>query len=285
MFNRLRERLRDSKLSMRMKLTLSLSAIAVALLSSSVISILEYSRMSHYVSDLMADNIKSVGVAQKLSEVSSQYNLDLLAVIGDESVTALPDFHQEEFMAHCDSLRKSLVSSKMLPLTDSVVYAYTAYMLTSMELDEVLLSDFIDTRTWYFERLQPQYKRLNGYIEKLDDAIYAELKKNSETFQRGFYRSIIPGAVAVGVGLLLILMLLFFILVYYVNPLYKILDGLNNYRSFNKKYTYTFDGDDQLSELNDGITELVSENQQLRKRVTDMRNKMASKPSNDNTLA
>ena len=90
---------------------------------------------------------------------------------------------------------------------------------------------------------------------------------------------------AVGVGLLLILMLLFFILVYYVNPLYKILDGLNNYRSFNKKYTYTFDGDDQLSELNDGITELVSENQQLRKRVTDMRNKMASKPSNDNTQA
>ena len=78
-----------------------------------------------------------------------------------------------------------------------------------------------------------------------------------------------------------ILMLLFFLLVYYVNPLYKMLDGLNNYRSFNRKYSYTFDGDDQLSELNDGITELVSENQQLRKRVTDMRNKMTSKNSNE----
>ncbi|MBR5176183.1 MAG: hypothetical protein IKW89_09690 [Bacteroidales bacterium] len=281
MFKRLKERIRDTKLSMRTKLTLSLSAIAVALLASSVISIMEYSRMSHYVSDLMADNIKSVGVAQKLSEVSSQYNLDILAVIGDDAVSALPDFHQEEFMAHCDSLRKSLVSDKMLPLTDSVVYAYTAYMLTSMELSDVLHSDFIDTRTWYFERLQPQFKRLNAYIDNLDDAIYAELKKNSETFQRGFYRSIIPGAVAVGVGLLLILMLLFFLLVYYVNPLYRMLEGLNNYRSFNKKYSYSFEGDDQLLELNDGITELVSENQQLRKRVTDMRNKMASKPANE----
>lgn len=281
MFKRLKERIRDTKLSMRTKLTLSLSAIAVALLASSVISILEYSRMSHYVSDLMADNIKSVGVAQKLSEVSSQYNLAILAVIGDDAVSALPDFHQEEFMAHCDSLRQSLVSDKMRPLTDSVVYAYTAYMLTSMELSDVLLSDFIDTRTWYFERLQPQFKRLNAYIDNLDDAIYAELKKNSETFQRGFYRSIIPGAVAVGVGLLLILMLLFFLLVYYVNPLYRMLEGLNNYRSFNKKYTYSFEGDDQLLELNDGITELVSENQQLRKRVTDMRNKMAPKPANE----
>ena len=281
MFKRLKERIRDTKLSMRTKLTLSLTAIAVALLASSVISILEYSRMSHYVSDLMADNIKSVGVAQKLSEVSSQYNLGILAVIGDDAVSALPDFHQEEFMAHCDSLRQSLVSDKMLPLTDSVVYAYSAYMLTSMELSDVLLSDFIDTRTWYFERLQPQFKRLNAYIDNLDDAIYAELKKNSETFQRGFYRSIIPGAVAVGVGLLLILMLLFFLLVYYVNPLYRMLEGLNNYRSFNKKYTYSFEGDDQLLELNDGITELVSENQQLRKRVTDMRNKMAPKPANE----
>jgi hypothetical protein len=259
---------------MRAKLTLSLCAIAIALLTSSVISIMEYSRMSDYVSGLIAYNIKSINVAQKLSDVSGTYNLEILKVIGDESVSTLPDFRQDEFMSHCDSLRKSLMPTKMMPLTDSVVYAYSAYMLTSLELNDVLLSDFIDTRTWYFERLQPQYHRLNQYIDNLDEAIYGDLKKNSETFERGFYRSIIPGAVAVGVGLLLILMLLFFILVYYVNPIYKMLSGLNNYRSFNKKYSYTFEGDDQLSELNDGITELAGENQQLRKRVTDLRAKI-----------
>ena len=158
-----------------------------------------------------------------------------------------------------------------MPLTDSVIYAYSAYMLTSLELDDVLLSDFIDTRTWYFERLQPQYRRLTHYIGNLEESFYADLQRNSETFERGFYRSIIPGAVAVGVGLLLILMLLFFLLAFYVNPIYKMLNGLNDYRSFNKKYTYSFEGDDQLSELNDGITELVGENQQLRKRVNDLR--------------
>ena len=149
-------------------------------------------------------------------------------------------------------------------------------MLTSLELNDVLLSDFIDTRSWYFDRLQPQYKRLNNYIDTLSDAIYDDLKKNSETFQRGFYRSVIPGAVAVMVGLLLILMLLFFILVYYVNPIYKMLAGLNNYRSYNKQYSYSFEGDDQLVELNEGITELTSENQQLRKRVSDLRAKVSS---------
>ena len=276
MFRKLADRMKEFKLTMRMKLTLSLSAIAVTLLVSSVISIMEYYRMSDYVSDLIADNIRSVNVAQKLSEVTNKYNLDLLALIGDNSVNTLPDFHQKEFMGHCDSLRNSLTSDKMVPLTDSVVYAYSAYMLTSLELNDVMLSDFIDTRAWYFDRLQPKFRRLNHYIDVLNEAIYDDLKKNSLTFQRGFYRSIIPGAVAVGVGLLLVLMLLFFLLVFYVNPIYRMLSGLSNYRSYNKKYSYSFEGDDQLVELNDGITELTGENQMLRKRVANLRAKIAS---------
>ncbi|MBP5486863.1 MAG: hypothetical protein J6Y06_04455 [Bacteroidales bacterium] len=280
MFRKVSDKIKEKGLSMRAKITLSLSAIAITLLVSSIISIMEYSRMSNYVSGLMTDNVRSINVAQKLAEVSSQYNLEILSVIGDESVNTLPDFRQAEFMNHCDSLRMSLMGEEMMPLTDSVIYAYSAYMLTSMELNDVLLSDFIDTRSWYFERLQPQYQRLNRFIDTLDEAIYQDLKKNSETFQRGFYRSIIPGAVAVLVGLLLIITLLMFILAYYVNPIYKMLSGLNNYRTLNKKYSYTFDGDDQLVELNDGIKELAGENQQLRKRVSDLREK--AKLSTDN---
>ncbi len=271
MRGKLVDKMKERRLSMKAKLTLALMAIAVTLLVSSVISIMEYSRMSHYVSDLMADNVKGINMAQNLSKVSSAYNLDLLTVIGDESIDTLPDFKRTGFVEHCDSLRRSLLSPKMMPMTDSVLYAYSAYMLTSLELEDVLKSDFIDTRTWYFERLQPKFGKLNSYIEVLSNAMYDDLKKNSETFQRGFYRSIIPGIVAVGVGLLLVLMLLFFIMAYYVDPLYKMLEGLNGYRSHNKKYSYTFDGDDQLAELNEGITEITMENQQLRKRVASLR--------------
>ena len=271
MRGKLVDKMKERRLSMKAKLTLALMAIAVTLLVSSVISIMEYSRMSHYVSDLMADNVKGINMAQNLSKVSSAYNLDLLTVIGDESIDTLPDFKRTGFVEHCDSLRRSLLSPKMMPMTDSVLYAYSAYMLTSLELEDVLKSDFIDTRTWYFERLQPKFGKLNSYIEVLSNAMYDDLKKNSETFQRGFYRSNIPGIVAVGVGLLLVLMLLFFIMAYYVDPLYKMLEGLNGYRSHNKKYSYTFDGDDQLAELNEGITEITMENQQLRKRVASLR--------------
>ena len=94
------------------------------------------------------------------------------------------------------------------------------------------------------------------------------------TFDRGFYRSIIPGMVAVLVGLLLILMLLFFMLAYYVNPIYRMLRSLDDYRTCNRKYSYDFDGDDQLSELNDGISELAAENQQLRRRISALKHEL-----------
>jgi hypothetical protein len=71
-------------------------------------------------------------------------------------------------------------------------------------------------------------------------------------------------------------MLLFFIISGYVNPIYKMLESLNAYRGSDKKYTYQFDGDDQLAELNAGITEITQENAQLRTRVLALRHKTGS---------
>ncbi|MBQ6761810.1 MAG: hypothetical protein IJP49_03585 [Bacteroidales bacterium] len=271
MFAKLKTWRNNFRLSLKMKMVLALSSIVVVLVLSSIISILEYRRMSSYVSEMIADNINGINVAQKLSNVTDNYNLQILTVIGDESINSLPDFDQQKFVFYCDSLRSSFAEKQMIPLTDSVLYAYSAYMLTSLELEEVLKSDFIDSRTWYFDRLQPPFHRLDDYLDRLSQAMYDDLQRNSENFDRGFYRSIIPGFVAVSVGVILVLLLMFFIIAYYVNPLNKMLGGLHDYQSMGRKYNYTFDGDDQLSDLNEGITELTEENRQLRRRIKLMR--------------
>ncbi len=265
------KRLKTYRLSMRAKLVLSLLSIAVILLVSSTISVMEYSSMSNYVSTLIADDVRSINVANKLADMTNNYNLEILEAIGDGMEAKLPDFDDEYFKSHCDSLRLSRSDNQAYAVADSVMYSYAAYMLTSMEFEDVVASDFINTRDWYFDRLQPRYDRLRSDLDKLTATVYSDLEANSATFDRGFYRSIIPGIVAVGVGLLLVLMLLFFILVYYVNPLYKMLSSLSDYRFLDKKYTVIFDGDDQLSDLNEGITEIANENQQLRRRIKELR--------------
>ena len=262
MFGWLKNWRNSFRLSLKAKTVLALSAIAVVLIVSGIISIVEYRRMSNYVSDMIAEDINSINVAQKLATVTDNYNLQILAVIGDDSLNSLPDFDQQGFVFYCDSLRSSFSGKNVLPLTDSVLYSYSAYMLTSLELEQV-----IQSRTWYFERLQPSFNRLSGDIDRLSQAMYDDLQANSEDFDRGFYRSIIPGIVAVSVGIILVLLLMFFIISYYVNPLKKMLDGLDDYRTMGRRYGCTFDGDDELAELNEGITELTEENRQYRRRI------------------
>ena len=267
MFGRLKNWRNSFRLTLKTKMVLSLSAIAVVLIVSGIISIVEYRRMSNYVSDMIAEDINSINVAQKLAAVTDDYNLQILTVIGDDSVNSLPDFDQQGFVSYCDSLRSIFSVENVLPLTDSVLYSYSAYMLTSLELEQVVKSDFIDSRTWYFERLQPSFNRLSGDIDRLSQAMYDDLKANSEEFDSGFHRSIVPVVVAVTVGVLLVLLLMFFIISYYVNPLNKMLEGLDDYRSLGRRDSYSFDGDDQLTELNEGITELTEENRQYRRRI------------------
>lgn len=278
MLTRLKNWWSGFRLSLRMKITLSLCAIAVVLLMSSIISMLEYRRMSNYVSTLIAEDIRNIHIAQELLDAVDSYNMNVLAVIGDDTVSSLPDFDRASFLSRCDSLKSSSVGVSAAPMADSVLYAYSAYMLASTELTDVLQSTFIDTRDWYFERLQPIYGRMRGYLDTLSGEMYQELQQNSEDFDSGLYRSIIPSFVAVLVGIILVFLFLSFILSDYVNPIYKMLAALRNYRKYKHKYSYTLNGSDQLADLNVEISELTEESRQVRRRLAELRERNDASP-------
>lgn len=256
---------------MKKKLFFSLGSLAMILLLSSVISILEYRRMSDYVSELIASNIKSINLSQKLADITQEYNDQMLAVVVQNDISLMPDFNLTYFNAQSDSLRSSFTSSKMLPKVDSVVMSFDAFMKTSLKFDEVFLADSVDTGEWFFGSLQPRYTKLRQDLNSLNEVIHEELRDNSANFDAGFYRSIIPGVVSVGAGLLLILLLLYFTMVYYVRPIYRMSDGVDSYRVSGRRYIYEFDGDDQLANINSGLTEIIEENVELKRRLKNLR--------------
>ena len=256
---------------MKKKLFFSLGSLAMILLLSSVISILEYRRMSDYVSELIASNIKSINLSQKLADITQEYNDQMLAVVVQNDISLMPDFNLAYFNAQSDSLRSSFTSSKMLPKVDSVVMSFDAFMKTSLKFDEVFLADSVDTGEWFFGSLQPRYTKLRQDLNSLNEVIHEELRDNSADFDAGFHRSIIPGVVSVGAGLLLILLLLYFTMVYYVRPIYRMSDGVDSYRVSGRRYIYEFDGDDQLANINSGLTEIIEENVELKRRLKNLR--------------
>lgn len=262
---------KDSRSSIRKKVYLSLGSLAAILLLSGVLAILEYRRMSDYVSELIASNIKSINHSKRLSDITQEYNHQMLAVVVQNDISIMPNFDLKDFIAQSDSLKNSFTTQHALPMVDEVVKSFDKFIKTSQKFDEVFLADSVDTGVWFFGTLQPCYNNFMENMNSLNESIYNDLQANSADFDAGFYRSIIPGVVSVGAGILLILLLLYFTMFDYVRPIYKMADGLNAYRTSGRRYNYSFDGDDQLAEINEGIVEVVEENVQLKARVKSLR--------------
>lgn len=262
---------REVKPSMRRKLFFSLGSLAAILLLSGFISIVEYRRMSDYVSELIASNIKSITLSQRLADITEEYNHQMLAVVVQNDISIMPEFNLEDFNNQADSLKNSITSEHSIPMVDSVTTSFNTFMNTSIRFDEVFLADSLDTGEWFFGTLQPCYNKFRHDMGVLNDSIHEELRHNSSDFDAGFYRSIIPGVVSVGAGLILIMLLFYFIMSYYVNPIYKIAAGLDNYRLSGRKHNYVMDGDDQLADINTGVTELIEENIELKRRIKFLR--------------
>lgn len=261
----------EAKPSIRRKLFFSLGSIAAILLVSSVISIMEYRRMSDYVSDLIASNIKSINLSQRLADITQEYDQQMLAAVVMNDLYLVPDFDLQYFQAQADSLKSSITFANTLPMVDSVSVSFDNFMKTSLKFDEIFLADTVNTGEWFFGSLQPCYQKFRVDIDNLNEAIHEELKNNSAEFNEGFYRSIMPGVVSVGAGLILVMLLAYFLMSYYVNPIYKISAGVDNYRQLGRRHGYVFDGDDQLANINNGVAELIEENLELKKRIRSLR--------------
>ena len=252
---------------MTKKLFYSLGSLAAILLLSGVVSILEYRRMSSYVSDLIASNIKSINLSQRLADITEEYNHQMLSVVVQNDISIMPDFNLKYFTSHADSLKESFTSRTALPMVDTVTQSFNKFMTVSLKFDEVFLADSVDTGEWFFGTLQPCYMAFRNDMGVLNDMIHEELKNKSADFDAGFYRSIIPGAVSVGAGLLLVMLLMYFIMVNYVNPICRMSAGIDEYRMSGRKYGCVFDGDDQLANINAGLSEVIEENVELKVRV------------------
>lgn len=272
---------REVKPSMRRRLVFSLGSVAAILLISGIISIIEYRRMSDYVSELISSNIKSINLSRRLADVTQEYDLQMLAVVLMNDISLMPEFDQQHFLTQADSLKSSVTSMTSLPIVDTVAMTFDKFMKTSLRFDEVFLADTVDTKEWFFGTLQPAYNEFRKDMDVLNSAIHEELKANSADFDAGFYRSIIPGVVSVGAGLLLIMLLMYFIMANYVNPICRMSAGVDNYRTVGKRYGVTFEGDDQLSNINNGLTEVIEENIELKSRVKGLRDGMIKSSANE----
>lgn len=256
------------ELGIKSKAMLGSVAIGLMLFFAGTIAYFEFSRMSNYVSTLIADNIASVNSSRYLMNISDEYNTHILELIGDDDLYSIPEIEVDPgFTKMLDELKMHFTTQSEKCMADSVLYSYVAYMHVVNEVYYVWNEGYASRREWYFDRLQVVYEKMKGYIQSLTSISQNALADNYNKLNDGFYRSIMPIIVAVSAGIVLVILFYYFLNLFILSPLIKINKGLKSYKEYNKSYDVKFDyGGDQIQELNMNIKDLVEENKSLKKR-------------------
>lgn len=248
------------------KISLGLILIGTILLLSSAMAIYEFVRMRNTVSNLINDNISAINASRLLLEVTDEYNFKLLETLGDNTSSVTERIADDNrFSSYLGEVKLNFTTERERAYADSVMYAYTTYIIIMNDAPYVWQGEYNDRRSWYFKKLYPVYSRLRGYLQELTLTSQQALAENSTSMTDSFYRSIMPGVVSVVAGIVLILLFNYFLNFYFVNPLIKISKGISDYLQRRKSYILKIDGEDEISELNENVRELIEENKRLNK--------------------
>lgn len=265
---------RMNNMGIKGKALLGCIVVGVVLFISSIISMFEFGSMNDYVTQVIADNIRSIDASRELLSTAEKHNLSLLyGISGDYS-----DIESESdagIVSTFSDLRNTFTNKAEKVAADSVLYAYAAYMQVVREAPAVWESGAFARRDWYFNRLQPIYLKLRDYIQTLNYVSQDALIENSKSLQDNFYRSMMPPMVSFLLGLLLVMLFNYFLNYYIINPLLKVTKGIKGYRMFNKPYNVNLDNEgDELSDLNEAVNDMVDLNHSYKQQIQTLKSKL-----------
>lgn len=252
-------------MGIRKKISLGFVVIGSILFISSIIAVFEFSRMKSSVTELMTANINSINTSRMLMELTDEYNLILISrVIIDSSITSAEILYDDRFDSYIASIKDHFYSEKEVAIADSLALSYSKY-LSVISNSRGIMSESIEKRKeWYENDLKPVFTDLRKYKKELGVLTQGALAQNTNELQEGYYRSIMPGIIAVGAGIVLVLLFNYFVNIYFISPILLISKGIKNYRDFRKSYTVQLDNDDEIAEINSEVKSIIDENKRLK---------------------
>ncbi len=253
---------------LKRKISLGFVVLGFILLLSSLIAIYEFVTMRRTVAQFVTDDIISINTTRRLLDMADEYNFRLLSTMGDSTYTdvntmlAMRD--DEKFIDALRAIRDNFTTTNEQRMADSIRYAYVVYAHILEEAKGVWNEpDYQVKKDWYFARLYPVYTKLRNYIKDLNLSSQQALRDNSDKLSEGFYRSLMPCVVAVGIGILLLFLFNYYLNYYFFDPIVRITKALRNYKITRKTFDVKVDSGDEIEELNDSIKDIVREHKQM----------------------
>ncbi|MCD8185206.1 MAG: hypothetical protein LUD68_01725 [Rikenellaceae bacterium] len=247
-----RKRIRPA-IGIRRKIGIGFVILGSLLLFAGMVSYFELTRLNRTTTELLDNSLRDLGFSQRMLEAIGQQNDALALTVYSNKADSLDtdslllDGRLSFEEAFFEARARNVHSSRLQRIEQA-----------KQEYDRVLLTPAGDSLAWYKHPYKLAYYNLLLTVKDFMISSQNTIDQNTEKIQDNAYRAIMPGIITLTIAILIIGMFYLLIDFYYIRPVLKIKQGLDNYLDHKMPYHVRLEGRDEIRELSDRIKSLMT---------------------------
>jgi len=111
---------------------------------------------------------------------------------------------------------------------------------------------------WYFRNLHVEFLNVKSAVNELKELNEKTLYRTASDLKNRANRAVMPGTVAVIAALIFSLIFTYFVNLYMVNPIRRMISGIEDFIKKDKDFDVSFETNDEISHLSSAIQSLCS---------------------------
>ncbi|MCD8174062.1 MAG: hypothetical protein LUD76_11540 [Alistipes sp.] len=240
--------------SIRKKISLGFWCLALMLVFSGLVSLLELRRLGRSTGNLLQTSTHSMELSKRMLDAVQEQNTSLFQTI------VLERNSFDETFRHGHDEFESALGEAARTATDRLELdnIYTArqryYELVSNYLDESMDTDI----EWFVEMYKTSYQELTDAIKNYMVSSQHSLLTSATSLRSNAYRAMMPGVITLCVAIVIVLVFAYLLDLYYTRPLMGINKGLRGYITHRIPFNVKMEGRDEIYAIKEGISTLIN---------------------------
>jgi methyl-accepting chemotaxis protein len=252
-------------MGVKKKIFLGFVVIGLILFTSGMISLFQLVQIEQTVTDINTDYIRSIEASEKIFNEAKKQTWKILDIMHEnlQDEGARIKLNDTFYVKHLDFIRENITIPDERNMFDTLFAKYQQFKRQTILLDSLFVSgNAKDRNEWFNTLYRPVYERFTEAAHNHEMLNQNTIASNVAELKSNFYRMVIPLIVAVAVGLFLIILFNYFINIYFISPVLKIIKGIKDYSVNKQSYNVKIDTRDEINDLNREVKSLISRTQQ-----------------------
>jgi nitrate/nitrite-specific signal transduction histidine kinase len=242
---------------LRLKILAGFGLLIAMLFLAGTISIIEFTRISRSVNSLINDNYKTINATKTMLEALEREDSGiLLLILGQwKEGRSLLESSDSVFNASLDIARNNITEHNENEYVRNISHYYQVYRAAWER--PIVDTDKQGNINWYQHDVHRYFLEVKNAVDELMTLNQSSMYNEASLLREKAKRAIMPGIISIAAALIFSLLLNFFISRYFVSPIVRLKDAVQDYNPSDTFLQVDISSEDEIKMLEDEINQLI----------------------------